>query len=532
MQLLEKFFEKNPGKVFFILLLLAVPAFFINLGLQPLFADEPTRANVALEMILSHQYAIPTIAGEYYYNKPPMYNWLLAASYLISSGFSEFVTRLPAMIPLFLFAITIFYAASYFLKDKRIGAVSGISSLIYGRMISYDSMIGHIDILYSWLTFISFMAIFYFFQKKKWFLLFFISYTITAITFLMKGLPSIVFQGITLITLLVYSKNFLKLFSWQHIISGIVCLLIIGMYFYNYSLYNPNLATYFNTMWDQSSQRTALQTDVLKTVSYVLLFPFDQLWQLFPASPLMLFCFHRDFIKGIRQNPFLTYSAFIFIANILVYWASPETRPRYILMLYPLLLIIWTHAYFTYRNSYPFLSKIFNASLLILCLLVTLFIPAALFAGLEEFVSNLYLKVVLIFSCCLFLTWNIYRSKEYKIIYFLAFMIMLRLAFSWFVLPHRYEHGSSRHEKDLATDAGKISKGQPFYLYQYHPHVLKLPLHHKYIFYIERTRMQPINFTETDSLPGYYFTFDRKLSNPSARLVKSYQNDMKLFWVP
>ena len=78
MQELEKFLARHPEKGFFLLLLFALPAFFINLGLLPLFADEPTRANVALEMILSGNYSVPTIGGEYYYNKPPFYNWILA----------------------------------------------------------------------------------------------------------------------------------------------------------------------------------------------------------------------------------------------------------------------------------------------------------------------------------------------------------------------------------------------------------------------------------------------------------------------
>ena len=69
MQKLEDFLLKHPGKVFLFLILLSIPAFFINLGLLALFADEPTRANVALEMILSKNYALPTIGAEYYYNK-------------------------------------------------------------------------------------------------------------------------------------------------------------------------------------------------------------------------------------------------------------------------------------------------------------------------------------------------------------------------------------------------------------------------------------------------------------------------------
>ncbi len=307
MHKLDNYFQSNSGKVFFYLLLLAIPAFFINLGLQPLFADEPTRANVALEMVISRNYAVSVIGSEYYYNKPPLYNWVLAFFYLLSGSYSEFITRLPALIPLFLFAITIYYSTAFFLKDKRVAALSGILSLVYGRMISYDSMLGHIDIFYSWLTYISFMSIFYFYEKKQWFNLFFISYIITAITFLAKGLPSIVFQGLTIVTLLSYTKNLKKLFNWQHILSGMTCLLIIAAYFYNYSLYNNNLFTYFSTLWNQSSQRTAVQYGIWHTIKYMLMFPLDQLWQLFPASLLVFFCLNRDFIKEIKATPFLKY---------------------------------------------------------------------------------------------------------------------------------------------------------------------------------------------------------------------------------
>ncbi len=529
---IDKFFEVNPGRFFYLLLLLAIPAFFINLGLQPLFADEPTRANVALEMILTGKYAVPTIGGEYYYNKPPLYNWILAACYLVTRSFSEFVTRLPALVPLFLFAITIYKAASFFLKDQRIGAVAGLFSLLYGRMISYDSMIGHIDIMYSWFTFISFMLIFFFYQKKNWFWLFFASYTITGITFLMKGLPSIVFQGITILTLLAYTKNLKQLFSWQHILSGIFCLLIIGTYFFIYYLHNPALGAYFSTIWNQSSQRTAANTAISKTISYVLLFPFDQLWQLFPASLLIIFCLNKRFFKGIKVNKFLAFISLVFLANVLVYWASPETRPRYILMLYPLVLIVWAHAYFTYRTIHPLANKIFRIVIIVLCSLVTFAIPAALFAGLESFVDFLYLKVAVVFLFCIFLTWQMFKSNQVFIMLFLAFLVIVRLGFSWLVLPHRMAHSSRLAEKELAVDAGKTAKNSPFYFYQYHPHILDLPNHHKYIFYIEATRMAPVKFTETDTLPGYYFTFDRDLSNPAAEQVKTYRNNLKLFRVP
>lgn len=528
MERLENFLDRHPQRGFFLLLLVALPAFFFNLGLLPLFADEPTRANVALEMILTKNYSVPTIGGEYYYNKPPFYNWLLAGVYQLSGNFTEFNTRLPAIIPMFFFAITIFYSVSYFLKSHHIALLSGLLFLVNGRMLIYDSMLGHIDIFYSWLTFGSFMLIFYFFQQRKWFWLFFISYLITAITFLCKGLPSVVFQGFTLVALLTYTGNFKKLLSWQHILSGLVCLTIIGGYFFNYYQYNPNLEGYFSTIWDQSSKRTATEFGFVTTALHMLAFPFEHTGHLFPASILLIFCFHKDFIPGIKASPFLKYIAIVFLANIWVYWLSPQTRPRYLLMLYPLLFIIWSHAYYTYRDKLPKTTRVFEIALMVLGTLVTLAIPGALLFDLSEFVDQIILKVLLLILTSAFFTLLIYKLKRQKIVAFLGLMLIVRMAFSLFILPHRAHHKVENYYKSAAIEMGRLTKGAPFFFYQYHPEEAGIPFHDRLIFYIQRERMAQVKFTEDASKPGYYFTFDRELEHPKALLIKNYQN-LKLY---
>ena len=531
MQHLETYLQKHPGRAFFLLLLMALPPFLINLGLLPLFADEPTRANVALEMIISGNYAVPTIGGEYYYNKPPLYNWILAGLYLLTGSFSEFVTRLPAIIPMFLFAVTIYYTVNYFLKNKHIAAISGLFFLVNGRMLIYDSMLGHIDIFYSWLTYLSFMSIFYFYQRKQWFNLFLFSYLITAVTFLAKGLPSIVFQGFTLIALLIYTRNIKKLVSWQHILTGLVCLLIICTYFINYHQHNPNLEGYLSTIWDQSSRRTPVQTGLGKTLLYVLGFPFEHLVHLFPVSILVLFCLHKRFWRGLMNNEFLKFVTITFLANIWVYWLSPETRPRYLLMLYPLVFIVWAHAFYTYRAELPKRDRVVKHTFLGLAALVTLALPAALFFSLETFVSHLPLKVVVVFVASGFFTWLIYRLQKEYIFPFIGFLLVIRLAFSWFVLPHRLHHGESNYYRRAAIEIGKITDGKPLYFYQYKPELSNIPFHDRLIFYMERTRMQKVKFVATDAMPGYYFTFDRDIKNPEAELIKSFNGNLKLFRV-
>ena len=530
MQQIEIFINKNPTKVFFILILLAIPCFLINLGLMPLLADESTRANVALEMILTNNFAVPTIGGEYYYNKPPLYNWILSGFYMFTGSYSELVTRLPALIPLFLFAVTIYYSVVYFIKDKRVAVLSGLLLLVNGRVLIYDSMLGHIDIFYSWLTFGSFMLIFYFYKRKQWFWLFFVSYLITAITFLCKGLPSIVFQGFTILALLIYSKNLKKLVSWQHLLCGTMCLLIIGLYFFNYYQYNPNLKGYLETIWDQSSQRTVSNEGFGSTIIYILQFPFEHLGHLFPASLLLLFCFHKGFWKGLMQNEFLKYITIVFLVNIVVYWMSPQTRPRYVLMLYPLVFIAWSYNYYTYREKLPKLNRLFDIIIFVLAAIVTLAIPALLFTDFNSIVDYFLLKVIIVLVGCTIFTVLIYKLKGQKIIAFIGFLIIAKLGFSWFVLPYRAENSLTEiNSRKAAIEMGKISKKNPFYFYQYHPDVLSIPFHDQLIFYIQRTRMKQVKFTESNAKPGYYFTFDRDLNAPNAQLIKIYQGNLKLY---
>ena len=51
--------------------------------LLELMAEEPRRSIIAIEMLKSGDFAIPHIYGEIYYNKPPLYNWLIAGSMAI-----------------------------------------------------------------------------------------------------------------------------------------------------------------------------------------------------------------------------------------------------------------------------------------------------------------------------------------------------------------------------------------------------------------------------------------------------------------
>src|SRR5689334_1561876 len=92
-------------------LILCLPAFLINLGNIAFIGDEGIRTLVALEMKLSGHYLVPTLNGEGYYNKPPLFNWFILLVSGLFGRFGEWPTRLTTLIFLGLFSWTVYISS-------------------------------------------------------------------------------------------------------------------------------------------------------------------------------------------------------------------------------------------------------------------------------------------------------------------------------------------------------------------------------------------------------------------------------------
>ena len=166
MKHLISYLENNTWIFYFIAILLIFPALLINIGLAPYYSDEPIRGVVSLEMILSGEYLAPTLAGVNYFNKPPLYNWILVAVFKTFGGYDEWIIRIPTLISLIFFAVTIFI----FLR-KKIGTdlslIAGFMLITCGDVLFWDSLLGLIDITYSLVVFFNLISIYHFFKREK-----------------------------------------------------------------------------------------------------------------------------------------------------------------------------------------------------------------------------------------------------------------------------------------------------------------------------------------------------------------------------
>jgi len=490
------FLKRNPWFFYLFSVAMLFPALLWHLGFLAINfpTDEPTRAVVALEMIFSHNYITPTINGEFYYNKPPLYNWIIVAFYKMAGNYDEFTLRLPMVISLLLFGLTIFL----FLKNhfgKKQAFIVAILFITSGRILFWDSFLGLIDITFSWLVYSSFMFIYYFHSRKRYLALFLVSYLLTAATFMMKGLPSLVFQGITLLVFFSYNREFKKLFSWKHFAGIGLFLVIVGTYYLIYLRHNT-LDNVFVTLFSESEKRTIVNYGWFRFVTHLFTFPLEMFYHFFPWSILWIFFFRKGFRKSLHDHPFLRFNFLVFIFNIIIYWTSPESYPRYIFMLFPPLFTILVFMFFEDLEKNGIRSRIVEYFLLgVMILGIVAAIPMPLLEQ-TNFVDHAWIKAGILFSVLTMLTYFYLKLKPQRMIIFAAGMVMLRVGFDWFIIPPRYD--DFQVHKVGALKAAEVAGDGVLSIYK------NSETEHATTFYITAARQQLLkrkfdNFNTTDS---------------------------------
>lgn len=445
-------------------LVLLAPALLLNLGLMTFIDDEGIRSLVALEMKFSGNYITPTIHGAYYYNKPPLYNWILLLFFELQGRVNEFTARIPTVLCTLGYAGTIYYFSRRHF-DTKTAFLNALFYITCGRVLFWDSMLALIDTCFSWVVFMSFMVIYHQFQKENWLKLFLFSYLLAAAGFLMKGLPAIVFQGTTLLAYFAYRRRFRMLFSWQHVAGGLLFLAIVGGYYLVYHQYN-SLENVFTTLFRESSKRTVTHYGLWETVGHFFTFPFEMLYHFLPWSLMILYFVRKDILAAIKKDSFVSFSLIAFLANILVYWTSPEVYPRYLLMLAPLIFTayLYLHADNEKRQSWQY--RLINWFMLAFCLVSAIGAFAPLFVERLQAVPFAYAKSLSLGLGMAFLTYLYWRLKTERLLVMVLVLLVFRIGFNWFILPDRNAHDFGDECRQSTIQAARQFKEEQLFVYK------------------------------------------------------------------
>jgi len=399
--------------------------------------DECRRAIIPMEMCISGDYLKPSLNGELYLNKPPLYNWIVAASYQLFGSYDAFSLRFPVVVSILLNGLLIFFVVRKYCSEA-VAAMAALAFVTNWRTLTLDSMLGLLEHTLALVVYAGFLWIFIFGEKKKYLYLFLGSYLITAIGLLIKGLPSLAHQGIALLVYFIYAKKIRLLFSWHHL-AGIALLVLIGAIFYiPFSIHNHiSFSAIGEKLFSESAKRYGF-AGVLHFVKIFFDFPLDFIKHFMPWTLFIIVLFRNGNLRRIFENRFVAFNALLFVANIPIYWMASLKNPHYLYFFLPLLFTVlfylWEQLPSTdwRRKGMEILIGVFLG----VAILASAYAP---FTDWLKGVDYAWMKSVFMVGCLAGLMVWFVRRKQLRLIVFVGVMLVLRLAFNLFVIPQRVE---------------------------------------------------------------------------------------------
>ncbi|HVF80641.1 MAG TPA: glycosyltransferase family 39 protein [Flavisolibacter sp.] len=422
------------------LLVLYTVSVLINLGTLELAGEEPRRAMVSLDMLQSGNFIKPTLFGWDYYNKPPVFNWILSGAILLTGSASEAVLRLPSL--LFYLLLAFFhYRISLNFFPKRIALLSSFFLLTSGDIYFYGLANGaEIDIFYSLVVYLQTVSIFWFYTKRRYLELYLVSFLFCGLGFLTKGFPSLLFQGLTLAALCLYARSVKIIWRWQFFIGILFFIAAVGLYALLYSR-SGSPARFFVNLLNEAFIKSAVGERSHKLLDKSLIYPLLLLQMAAPWSLLLLLLFKK--IKyNFRQNPLVWFSILFIVCNIWVYWFTGQPKMRYVYMFVPYSCTVFAQVYCRFTEEY---QVVFNKLLKYLGLFFGLALLGVVALPFFETVSVTGV-VCIVIALIVFLYYYMRISSE-RIWLFIAGIVLLRFVYAVLIIPIQYKYIESYHRQ-------------------------------------------------------------------------------------
>jgi 4-amino-4-deoxy-L-arabinose transferase-like glycosyltransferase len=472
--------------------LLLLPALLINLGLVPLYAEEPRRAVVAMEMLFRGNWIVPTIHGDFYHLKPPFFNWIIGSLYVLTDNYSEFVTRMPTVLSFLLLGLVIFATGRKYV-GTGFGVLTSLLFLVAGGNLFFNSLLAEIDIFYSLVTYTSLICLFHFHRQKNYYLLFLSVYFLGAVGVVTKGAPSLVYTGLSILVYFIFIREFRKLFSPAHFLGIGLFLLIVGSYFLLYQSQGDTLF-YFQNLSNESGKRFSGYS-IWDYLVQIAVFPIDTIRELLPGALLLIFAIRKSFLRIAKENPLVKFALLMFVLHFPIYWLPPGSRQRYIIMLYPFLIQVIVYFFLKFREQEPRKTIWLNRILIAMTGLLALSAFVPLFVDKLQFIDGLpwicgigFIAMAAIFIFQL-------RSPGSSLAATILLMVVLRIAFDLVVLPVRTREGKAYSNRKIAMELHRIIGNRPVQVYgdTYFPM--------QCTYYLERERKELLPRTP-EAVPG------------------------------
>lgn len=318
---------KSNNYTLVILLMVTVFIIFSNLGTVPLLdPDEPVYAETPKEMILYNEFVSPRIYGEYWYDKPPMYYWLVAASYQVF-GVNDFAARFPSAI-----LAVLCVGALYCFVRKIINARAGlISAFVLATSIEFFYL-GKAAVTDITLTLFLTLSLLCFIRQK-----YYLFYAFTGLATLTKGPIGLFFPVVIVFLYLLISRNLSEI-KRMKVFSGSIVFMIIAAPWY-FMMYQLHGSDFINTFLGFHNVTRFTSPEHPSGVLWYYYLPV-LIIGFFPWSAVLLQSVYKTLFGQCSQFKALLFFN-IWAATVFLFFSISQTKlVSYILPMFPALSII------------------------------------------------------------------------------------------------------------------------------------------------------------------------------------------------
>lgn len=513
------FIKKHRTRIS-LLSILYVFSLLYNLGSYPLQFEEPYRALVGLEMALNDNYIHRTAFGVPDYEKPPVWNWILAG-FGEAFDWEEWALRLPTVLSLLGFVWITFWwvRRETGSAQKAFWAASALA--ISGQPFFFYSFLAELNLFHSLVTFLS-IALFYTFQREGKILLSYAAmYGFAAIGFLTFGIPSIAHVFITLLGYALWSKSIRFAFHWKHLLGSLAFLVPVVAYFGIYSLsqpVGPFLQGLLGAVQARVNGIDHAGYPVSKYISHFFNFPLTVISQMAPVGILMLLGVIPKVRKAWWQDDFSRLCFWMFTLHLALYLLSPDARPRYVYMVYPFGLWLALAVGNQYIHLFQPLGH-WLAKVVVPLLGLSAIVFVCFFSNLVPFpIGTVELGVMVAVGTCMILA-GAYVWVHPNVWGWVAILCVVLLRFSYDAVgvPYRDNTGTKNLFPRLADEILEEYPNHTVFVYQRDPNGSAFTYPMATLFYLTQKKMEIIRpyygVPEEDStvvfVNGDYSRFER-----------------------
>lgn len=321
-----------------ILIVLVAAAYFVRINDLSMRGEEPRRAQVAFEILQRGDWIVPREQGDPFLSRPPLQNWLIAASTSLFNTRAAWAVRLPSVLAMLVITLVIYGYSR--VGMSRVGALAGAiafatfaemfttgqqaeTEMVFTALLSGSLILWHWGMIRGWPPACTWLA----------------GYSLMALAVLCKGpQPPVYFVGAVGLYLLV-NRRLRDLFSLAHLIGALAGGAIILAWLIPCVMQEGWPVTK-GILFSDTGIRFR-DWEIAKIGRHLVQFPLEIIGCTLPWSLLLFAFLSRDVRRSLgTARPQALFMGIAILVAFPTCWIPPDAQTRYFTPLYPCMAVL------------------------------------------------------------------------------------------------------------------------------------------------------------------------------------------------